>query len=122
MVFVMSRVAREFLNNNLFRRVFEWKGKRCGGVLACLAILNLFVVMPVFGATYTVTNINDSGAGSFRQAILDANANSGADFIDFSVTGTIALSTDFPDISDDLTISGPGVGDLSISKTNAIFT
>jgi len=26
-------------------------------------------------ATFTVTNTNDSGAGSLRQAILDANAN-----------------------------------------------
>jgi thiamine pyrophosphokinase len=32
-------------------------------------------------ATYTVTNTNDSGAGSFRQAILDANANAGVDTI-----------------------------------------
>ncbi|MEZ5652839.1 MAG: DUF4347 domain-containing protein [Burkholderiaceae bacterium] len=39
-------------------------------------------------ATYTVTNINDSGAGSFRQAILNANANAGADSVSFSIAGT----------------------------------
>ncbi|WNM63854.1 DUF4347 domain-containing protein [Candidatus Nitrospira neomarina] len=38
-------------------------------------------------ATYTVTNTNDSGAGSFRQAILDANANAGSDTINFSIAG-----------------------------------
>lgn len=36
-------------------------------------------------ATYTVTNTNDSGAGSLRQAILDANANAGLDTIDLYV-------------------------------------
>ncbi len=39
-------------------------------------------------ATYTVTNTNDSGAGSLRQAILDANANAGADDIVFNISGT----------------------------------
>ncbi len=35
-------------------------------------------------ATFTVVNANDSGAGSLRQAILDANAAGGADDIAFS--------------------------------------
>ncbi|MBH0204115.1 MAG: DUF4347 domain-containing protein, partial [Nitrospira sp.] len=39
-------------------------------------------------ATYTVTNTSDSGAGSLRQAILDANANAGTDNIVFSIAGT----------------------------------
>ncbi len=34
-------------------------------------------------ATFTVTNANDSGAGSLRQAVLDANAAAGADSIVF---------------------------------------
>ena len=38
-------------------------------------------------ATFTVTNTSDSGAGSLRQAILDANANPGLDTIAFNVTG-----------------------------------
>ncbi len=54
-------------------------------------------------ATYTVTNTNDSGAGSFRQAIIDANNNAGADTISFSITGTgvhtINLASVLPDIT-----------------------
>src|SRR5437016_3337378 len=38
--------------------------------------------------TFTVTNTNDSGPGSLRQAILDANANAGADIITFDIPGS----------------------------------
>jgi hypothetical protein len=36
-------------------------------------------------STYTVTNTNDTGAGSFRQAILDANKHLGTDTINFKI-------------------------------------
>ncbi len=36
-------------------------------------------------STFTVTNNADSGAGSLRQSILNANANKGADTIDFNI-------------------------------------
>ncbi len=39
-------------------------------------------------ATFTVTNTNDSGAGSLRQAILDCNGNAGLDSIHFNITGS----------------------------------
>jgi hypothetical protein len=55
-------------------------------------------------ATFTVDNNNDSGAGSLRQAILDANANAGTDTIDFSINGnsvhTISLLSDLPVITE----------------------
>ncbi len=38
--------------------------------------------------TYTVTSTADSGAGSLRQAILDANTNPGADTIVFNIVGS----------------------------------
>jgi hypothetical protein len=67
-------------------------------------------------ATFTVTNTDDSGAGSLRQAILDANATAGADTIDLGgVSGTITLTSEPLTITDDLTISGPGASSLIVS-------
>ncbi len=43
---------------------------------------------PLRAATFTVLNTNDSGPGSLRQAILDANATPGADTIAFNIPGS----------------------------------
>ncbi len=82
-------------------------------LLAALGSLPLPVAR---AATYTVTNNNASGPGSLQQAILDANANSGHDTITFgpSVSGTIVLTATLPPITDTLTISGPGAGNLAV--------
>ena len=55
----------------------------------------------------TVTNTQDSGSGSLRQAL--ANANDG-DTIDFAVTGTIGLTSGELLVDKNITISGPGPG------------
>ena len=63
----------------------------------------------VLDATFTVDNSNDAGAGSLRQAVLDANANPGHDNINFSqnVSGqTIALAGSDIDITDAVSIDG----------------
>ena len=64
----------------------------------------------LWGFTYTVTNTNDAGPGSLRQAILDANGNAGADSVDFAIPGdgvqTIVLASPLPDIVDPLWIDG----------------
>jgi parallel beta-helix repeat protein len=39
----------------------------------------------VLALTFTVVNTNDAGAGSLRQAILDANANTGQDTVVFEI-------------------------------------
>ena len=64
--------------------------KRFLGILFTLVLVFLLVLKPgvVHAASYTVTNTSDSGAGSLKQAILDANANSSTDTIDFNIPGT----------------------------------
>jgi hypothetical protein len=64
-------------------------------------------------STFAVTNTNDSGAGSLRQAILDANdtvRHPGLDTIIFNVPGTgvhaIQPLSALPVISDPLVIDG----------------
>lgn len=59
-----------------------------------------------------VTNTNDSGAGSLRQAIADATSG---EEITFSITGTITLTSAELEIADDLIITGPGSSDLAIT-------
>lgn len=61
--------------------------------------------------TFTVTNLNDSGAGSLRDAIDSANTAGGASTITFAVSGTITLTSALPTISQSVTIdatSAPG--------------
>jgi hypothetical protein len=66
-------------------------------------------------STFTVLNLLDTGAGSLRAAVTAANANPGADVINFATTGTIALTSGELDITDSLTINGPGVNSLTVS-------
>ncbi len=61
-------------------------------------------------ATFTVTHTLDTGAGSLRQAILDANATAGADTIAFAIPGTgphsIAVASSLPGLTGPVTIDG----------------
>lgn len=62
-------------------------------------------------ATYVVTNTTNSGLGSLRQAILNANANPGADFITFNIPGSgvhlINIGINYlPPITGTVTIDG----------------
>ncbi len=88
-------------------------------VLAVALIITFIVsIVPprVHAASYTVTNCNPSGAGSLRQAIVDANGHAGPDEITFNITcNRITLSSPiFPNITGDLTITGPGADSLTI--------
>ena len=70
-----------------------------------------------------VTNADDAGAGSLRQALLDANANAGADTIQFEpvffgTPRTITLASALPDITGSVTINGPGANLLTVSGNN----
>jgi len=60
-------------------------------------------------ATYTVTNTTDADPGSLRDAINQANANPGADDIEFDIGAgwqTISLNSALPTITGQVTIDG----------------
>ena len=71
--------------------------------------------------TYTVTNKNDSGSGSLRQAMIDAEAHAGFDIIDASgISDTIKLATGLPTITQDVLIMGSGTANLAVSGENLV--
>ena len=64
-------------------------------------------------ATFIVSTLNDSGAGSLRAAIDAANAAASPSVIQFTVAGTIQLASDLPRLTAPVTIDGlsaPGAG------------
>lgn len=73
-------------------------------------------VSPAWTLDFAVTNTNDAGAGSLRQAILDANTSGGVDAIVFNIPGTdggcsggvctIQPLSVLPDITDPVAING----------------
>ena len=76
--------------------------------LASLAFVSFASVARA--SDFTVTNNNDSGTGSLRQAILDANSTGGSNTISLNAgLGPITLSSgDLPVIQSSITIQGNG--------------
>ena len=63
-----------------------------------------------FGTSFVVTNANDAGAGSLRQAIFDADSSPGTDTITFNIPGTgvqtITLASPLPSFDDPVIVDG----------------
>src|SRR5262245_32414326 len=76
-------------------------------------------------SAFHVTPLAESGPGSLRAAVAQANAHPGADAIDFQpgLTGTIALTGGELDITDAVKINGPGADKLTVSgnHTSRVF-
>ncbi|NLA37330.1 MAG: hypothetical protein GX868_16820 [Actinobacteria bacterium] len=94
------------------RRPFAALALTLGGLLGAVgSTLAVGVVAPnpVSAATYTVTSNGDDGSpDTLRHAVIEANASPGADVISVGGVGTITLASALPDITDELTITGPG--------------
>src|SRR5436309_15502776 len=86
---------------------------------AVIATALLFITaIPAYATTIFVTNTNDSGPGSLRDALATANVG---DTIDATgVSGTILLTSGELQITQSVTINGPGAGTLAVDG-NATF-
>src|SRR5215208_466288 len=95
------------------------------GVLAMLTmllVLTFVCASAAWATTFTVTNTNDSGAGSLRAAIEQANANAGSDQIVFAdgVSGTITLASSLPTITGEAELAINGGGDVTVSGNHEV--
>src|SRR6266851_2095451 len=68
----------------------------------------------------SVTNTNDSGAGSLRQTLTDVLAGTASGPVDFTpgVTGTINLASALPTINTNITINGPGAAVITVRRSS----
>src|SRR5262245_17103649 len=107
------------------RALRKQHSSRAKGLVAALSVgAALSAARPAIAATFTVTNTDDSGTGSLRQAITDAETAGGADTILFDSTvfatpQTISLLSNLPTITvvgGALTIQGPGSNLLRIRR------
>lgn len=95
----------------------ERRKRRKAAVTLGAALATVPVIPAAQAATFTVSNLDDSGPGSLRQAILDANGAAGADIVEFQagLAGAIVLSSGQLVVSDSVDIQGPGALDLAVT-------
>ncbi len=100
---------------NIKTELFDQSNVSTGCFVSATRNISICVSNPV------VTNNNDSGAGSLREAIATACPGSTITFAN-NVTGTITLSGDLK-LDKNLTIQGPGAKVLAVSggQTSGIF-
>jgi hypothetical protein len=70
---------------------------------------------------YLVYSTADSGGGSLRTALINAN-RAGGSVIAFTTGGTISLASALPDISRSVQILGPGANNLTVQRSTALGT
>ena len=104
------------------------RGRALGSIIArtfgrfalhalAVSLLTLSAAVPGFAATDTVTSLADDGSSGTLRSVIAAAAP--GDTINFSVSGTITLTSGTLALSQNLTISGPGAANLAISGNNA---
>src|SRR5437762_9286714 len=86
--------------------------------ISVLCVTVFGICQLTLAATFTVTNTDDEGPGSLRQAILDSNNLGGHNRINITAGGKITLLSRLPFLGGSttlsLTIRGPGATLLTV--------
>lgn len=121
-------ICRETTRAAVARQQRSERKKRTARAWASAAALTVGAVLagapPASAGSIVVLNTNDAGAGSLRQAVIQANGTAGPDDITFDpgVFGTpqtISLLTGELTVTEALTITGTGATNLTIQRNFA---
>jgi hypothetical protein len=118
MALLSGSLAIDNGDNTLAPGPYDQRGHGFSRIVNGTIDMGAFEVQGPIAPALIVSNTNDSGPGSLRQAILDANSNPGDDVITFlpSLTGTIDLISTLPDLSSNIDITGPGADRLAVQR------
>jgi predicted outer membrane repeat protein len=125
-LFALVKVSLFTTSGRLISAAVQGRARRSRifGALSCCSLQALVVILlalstalPSLAATDTVTSLADDGSAGTLRSVIAAAAP--GDTINFTVTGTITLASGVLEISQNLTISGPGAANLAISGANA---
>lgn len=101
--------------------------RRAAFAFAVILVALLAGPEPSRAATFTVTNLNDGGPGSLRQAIIDANTTPNAigvpDRIEFAIAGVLTLGGDLEPVQESVVIDGttaPGYANPVVMVSGAV--
>lgn len=117
-IFVASRCQLGYLNIRICTSTNSNHGPLAIEIRRLVIVAAAFVLSaaPLLATTRTVNNLNDTGPESLRQRISESAAN---DTINFSIRGTITLTSGELLINKNLTISGPGANVLTVRRSTA---
>ncbi len=97
-----------------------------GSAFVSVCVMGLIVLGGVYvfpstasAATQVVTNCNDSGPGSLRQAVADAASGDTVGFALSPPCSTITLTSGDIEISTDLSIEAPGTASIAVNGDNS---
>ncbi len=123
-----SICSRNHSRNPVFRSALDTARHstlRSSSALTAFAavFMSAALVHPAYSATFTVTNSNDSGDGSLRQAITDAAGVPAPHTITFDpglFGGDIILQSPLPALDFDVTIDGSNAAGVTISGDDQV--
>lgn len=108
----MNQPKNQSAHHSILSRIFA----------SCWLLLAMLATGDLLAGTITVTNLDDSGAGSLREAITTADGDAGADTIvfDAALNGTITLVSNLPTITDTAGLTIDGNSRITVSGNNSV--
>ena len=102
------------------RRLQRERRRKAAGAIGATAIGTAILAPGAAADTFTVTNLNNTGPGSLRRAVDQANGNPGLDQVVFqsSLSGVLALNSAVY-IYDGVEIAGPGANQVALDGQGA---